>query len=331
MGLEAVDAVKAGLRGNPGVLDEFLKRFADVPVADFLDGLGERWHTETNSFKVHPGCAYIDAVIDATLALVRRYDIAADDVASVDVHASVFTLGMDARSAPFVDGQRSLVSTLSFSTPYNVAWAIIDRDLRPEHLTRPRIADERAWALAAKVRLHHDEALTIEALTSDAPMGAALKVAGRGAVRYVAKMIPRGGPRAAARTAASGARIAKAVLDAAKGGMPDLSQARKAVGARVEIRTTDGRRFSDEVHIAVGAAGSGDWKASRALMRDKFCACAARNVGDAKARAAADAIDEIERLDADELWTMIEANLSPAGARATPTRGRRPGERRAGT
>ena len=59
MGLDACDAARAGLLGPRDVLehpDGFLATFATVPLPDAVDlDLGRRWHTETLSFKVHPG------------------------------------------------------------------------------------------------------------------------------------------------------------------------------------------------------------------------------------------------------------------------------------
>ncbi len=326
MGTESVDAVRAGLRGNPRVLDGrrgFLSQAADVPLPEFLGGLGERWHTETNSFKVYPGCAYIDAVVDATLAIVRRYDVAAEDITEVDVHASILTIGMDLHSAPYLRGPESLVSTLSFSTPYNVACAIRDRDLRPEHLTRPKITDTATWELAGKVRLHHDEALTIAALTSDAPLGAALKLAGSGALRYVMKMAGarRGIPKP--RDAAAALRLARAVVAAGTGTIGDLSRAEKAVGARVRIRTGDGRSFTEEVRVPVGAAGSGDHAALRELMRAKYLAAAGPVCGDKRAAEAAGLVERLEELDAEAVETLLAACLRTGRRRATARRGGR--------
>lgn len=300
MGLEAVDAVRAGLRGNPAILEGrrgFLASFAEVPVPAFLEGLGERWHTETNSFKVYPACAYIDAVLDATLSLVRRHGIAPEAVEAVDVHASVFTVGMDAQSAPYLKGPDSLVPTLSFSTPYNVACAIRDGQLTPSHYTRPRIADAATWELASKVRVQYSAELTAEALLATAPVGAALRAAGSEALAYVQRM---GGDD----------DVVSAVERAADGEIPDLAQATKAVGATVRIATTDGRSLEETVKVPAGAAGSGDWKTIRGLMREKFVACATPVVGAEHAVEAADRIERLEELDAREVKRLIELNVS---------------------
>lgn len=297
MGLEAVDAVRAGLRGNAGILEGrrgFLASFADVPVPAFLEGLGERWHTETNSFKVYPACAYIDAVLDATLALVHTHDIAPGEVESVDVDASVFTVGMDAQSAPYLEGPHSLVPTLSFSTPYNVACAIRDRELVPEHYTRPRIADPATWELASRVRVHLSRELTTEALLATAPVGAALRAAGPAALDYIRRMGGDG-------------EVVSAVEAAADGEIPDLSRATKAVGATVRIATRRGS-FQETVEAPAGAAGSADPGTIRRLMREKFVACAATTVGAERAAEACDLVERLEELDVPDVRRLVALN-----------------------
>jgi hypothetical protein len=67
----------------------FLETFARIPVRTCLDGLGERWRTATDSIKIYPACGYLNAVLDATLSLVRAHDIAPGAVQSVAVLADI--------------------------------------------------------------------------------------------------------------------------------------------------------------------------------------------------------------------------------------------------
>lgn len=314
MGLESVDAVRAGLRGNSRVLDDprgFINTFAQVPMPEFLGGLGERWHTETNSFKLYPGCGYIDGIIDAVLFLVRRYALTAEQVESVDVYASLFAVGMAAHSAPYLRGAESLVSTLTFSIAYNVACAIIYHDLGPEHLTRAKIQDEQAWQLARRVKVHHDAYLSIGALKADIPVGAALRRAGRlQAFRFALglghKALGGGlGPRSLATKLLVACALAGA---AGKRGPLDFTRSEKRIGARVEIRTSDGRRLSKQVDIPAGFAGSGDWRSMRGLLREKLIKCASPNVAREAADEAADLVERLDDLKADGVRRLIDLN-----------------------
>ena len=316
MGLESVDAVKAGLRGNAAILDAprgFIATFAPMPVRECLDGLGERWHTTTNSIKPYPACGYLNAVLDATLSLVRNHDIDADTVASVEVHASLFTLGMDAHSAPYLDGAQSRISTLTFSTPYTVACAILHRDLSPDHLPRDRIADGRVWDLAKRVRVVHDMDHTIAALLADIPIGAAIKRArGKGALRL---LLGIGGARLAGKLLLQNplgfVRLLRALRKAAGSeDAPDFSRSTKALGATVKLRTTRGESFEESVAIPRGFAGSGGAESLRKIAREKYCRQAAGLIGDEKAAQAADLLERLEELGPDEVMQLVQLNCA---------------------
>ncbi len=317
MGLESVDAVRAGLHGNVGILDDddgFFSTFARLPVREFLDGLGERWHTATNSIKIYPACGYLNAVLDATVSLARTRDIDAAVVESVEVRASIFTIGMDARSAPHLQGPRSRISTLTFSTPYTVACALLDRDLSVEHLKRERIADPRIWALAKRVRIVHGMEHTVDALLADIPLGAALKRAPHiGALRF---LLGIGGARLAAKLALSEPlgflRLLRALAKVAGSEAgSDYSRSTKQLGASVRIRMANGEILEESVAIPRGFAGSGDWRAIRLLAREKYCAQAAPVVGLANALKAADLIDRLETLDANDVQRLVRLNCAP--------------------
>jgi hypothetical protein len=310
-----VDAVKAGLRGNVSILDGpqgFIDTFARIPVRECLEGLGERWHTATNSIKLYPACGYLNAVLDATLSLVRTNDIDAGAVESVEVRASIFTVGMDAHSSPYLEGARSRISTLTFSTPYTVACAILDRTLSVEHLKRERIADPRIWELAKKVRVVHDIEHTIGSVLADIPIGAAIKRArGVSALRILFAL---GGAGMAAklllRHPVGFFRLLAGLGKAAGSEAGDFSGSTKRLSASVRIRTTRGTIFEESVTIPRGFAGSGDWQALRALARQKYCAQAALVIGMANALKAADLIDHLEELEPHAVQRLVRLNCA---------------------
>ena len=317
MGLESVDAVQAGLRGNAAILEQrrgFIDTFARVPVREFLDGVGERWHTATHSIKLYPACGYLNAALDATLSLVRTHDIVPDDVESIEVRASIFTVGMDAHSSPYLDGERSLISTLTFSVPYTVASAILDRSLSPEHLTRDRIANPRVWELAKKVRVVHDMDHTIGSVLADIPIGAAIKRARRlGTLRL---LLGVGGAALAGKLLLSDPigtlRLLRALRKAAGTEQgTDFSRATKQLSATVRIHSTRGQRFEETVTIPRGFAGSADQSALRILAREKYCTQAAAVIGAANAAQAADLIDRLEQLEPGDVQRLVRLNCEP--------------------
>jgi 2-methylcitrate dehydratase PrpD len=273
VGMEAVDAVRAGLRAPHDPLDDpcgFFAKATRLPVRDFLDGLGERWHTETNSYKLYPVCGYLCAAVDATLDLVRGHDLSPCGIAAVDVFASIFTVGMDAHSAPYLDGPGSHVSTLTFSTPFVIASAILAHEFTPAQLKRDWIATPSIWALATRVRVRHDLTLTLDALTADIPIGAALRRIPRWKAALFALTLAR---TARLRNPWHIVRLVAGLARAAGERRPlDFRLSTKPMGARVTMRLTDGRVVSRAVSIPRGFAGSGD--DVRALMRWKLAAAA---------------------------------------------------------
>jgi len=314
-GMEAVDAVRAGLAAGADLLDDargFFDTHARVPVREFLGGLGERWHTETNSFKIYPVCGYLCSAIDATLDLIRLHDFAPEEVVSVDVWASLFTVAMDAHSAPYLDGPRSRISTLTFCTPFTVASAILARRFGPAQLKRAWIEDRPVWDLAARVRSRHDMALTLEALTADIPIGAALRRVSRAQAAAFAWSIAGTafGKAGRWRRPAQTLRLIE-VLAAAAGVRAPINSRRstKPIGARVEIRLANGHRLRRSVSIPRGFAGAdgsdSDGQTVRDLMREKFTTTAGSVIGTERAAEAAGMIENIERLSPAEIARLL--------------------------
>ncbi|HEV7767514.1 MAG TPA: MmgE/PrpD family protein [Thermoanaerobaculia bacterium] len=302
MGMEAVDAVRAGLAAQENLLDDprgFFAINARVPVRDFLGGLGERWHTETNSYKIYPVCGYLCSALDATLALVREENVSADDALSVEVSGSVFTVGMDAHSAPYLDGARSRIATLTFSTPFVIASAILAREFTPAQLKRSWIEEPRVWGLASRVRSVHDVALTVEALQADIPIGAALRRVGPlQAAGFAWHLAGQAFGRAGRiRRLRETLRLVRALAaSAGETGAMEFQLSTKPLGARVAIRVRDGRLLTRAVSIPRGFAGNPE--NARALMREKFLRCAGAVIGEGRAEEVVVKVETLEWLTA---------------------------------
>ena len=298
-GLDAVDAAAAGLRGAPDMLehpDGFLSRFATTPLPQAIDGLGERWHTETLSIKVHPGCAYIDAALDAALRLHPQVAARIDHIAGVSVAASIFTVGMEARSAPYVHGADSTVAALNFSTAYGVAVALLRGALTVDDFEPARLNDAAAWALARRVAVEHDPELSRRALLGAAPLGAALRMGGRHAAGWLA-----GGAGISEDEAAALIGPAEATFE----------DAEKAIGARVCVRFTDGEEITATVEIPEGAAGPDTRRRHRDIARRKFMDNAAPLLGDRSAAGAAAVVEALPDAGAGDVRRLIELLAAP--------------------
>ncbi len=327
-GMEAVDAVRAGLKAPPDPLDDprgFFATKASVPVRDFLGGLGERWHTETNSYKIYPVCGYLCSALDAALSLVAEHGFAAGEVESVEVWASLFTVGMDAHSAPYLDGPRSRVSTLTFSTPFVIASAILARKFTPEQLKRAWVEDPRVWELAGRVKSCHDIGLSLQALTADIPVGAALRRTKRWQAAAFGWSLARAAFGRWGRLRRPDTLRLVAGLAAAAGDRSplDFTRSTKPMGARVEIRLRDGRVLSHSVSIPhgfKGAAAGADGRGVRELMREKFVASATTALGPDRAASVAGLIEELEALspaDVSRLFDLACVAAAPAPANRT--------------
>lgn len=234
-GVQAAELAASGLRGSQEILEHpqgFVRTFSREPLFGAFGGLGRTWLSETLSFKIYPGCAYVHTLVDAILELVAGEPLDPDEVSRIRIGATPLTLGMDALSAPHLRGPQSSAVTLNFSVPYNAAAALIDRELTPRQFTRERIADHRLWALADRVELALDEEWTEKMNEAS---------------------LLRAGPRGFE-------------LDLPSA---DLQGFRMSFGARVEIELRGGRKLSHAVEVPRGAAGRPQ-REKRAAAIDKF-------------------------------------------------------------
>jgi 2-methylcitrate dehydratase PrpD len=293
LGLDACDAAAAGLSGPRDVLehpDGFLARFAAVPLPDAVTaGLGTRWHTETLSFKVHPGGPGLDAAVDCALDLHADLgSLDQDEVVEVVVTTSLYTILTEQKSAAYLDGRRSPVSALVFSTPYTLATTLLTGRLEASDFAEPAVADERRWQLAAKVRVEHDVDMTRDSLVCEVPFGEALRQAGDRAEHWLREV--------------GGQHLVDLVGPVAPPS-EDFRAARKATPARVVVRLKDGRTLERERTIPVGAAGDPSRDDSAALVRRKW-----RDV--AGPEHVADLALTLDDADADDVRRMLRDGLT---------------------
>jgi len=312
-GMEAVDAVRAGLKAAANPLDGpcgFFLGASRVPVREFLGGLGERWHTETNNYKFYPASGYLSAAIEATLELVNRNEIRPDEIASVTVESSLFTVGMDRHSAPYLRGPASCISTLTFSTPFTIASAILAREFGPNHLKRSWIQRPDLWELASRITCSHDFDLTLAAMTADIPIGAALRRVKRwqaAAFGLHAMAMAYGKIRRWSRLSTYRLMMALAKAAGDQGPM-SFKNSIKPMGARVTIRMKDGRVMQKKVAIPKGFRGAAmDDLSLRGLLRDKFLSSAEIVIGRTKALQTMVLIEELEALMPSDVAQLIQA------------------------
>lgn len=293
-GLDACDAARAGLVGQSDILehpDGFLANFSSVPLPDAVDlDLGGRWHTETLSFKVHPGGPGLDAAVDCARELHQMLGpVRVEDLAEVVVTTSMYTLLVDQKAAEFIDTERSPVSALVFCTPYAVATTLLTGDLTAADFALPAVADPLRWQLAAKVRLEHDSQMTRESLLSEAPFGEALRQAG---------------PRAAKWLEEVGGQWLVELIGELPPPAPTFQTATKATPARLTLRMTNGQEHCRGLSIPRGAIGPELRMEHAAIVRDKF-------LGTGGDTAVADVAAALPSASTGEVRDMLERALPP--------------------
>ena len=106
LGVQAAELAAGGLHGSGDVF-EGDHGFAATVGGPLLDGafggFGSVWLTDMLSYKIYPGCAYIDACIDCILSSTREHHLDARRVQAVHIAAGPLTLRMDALSAPYIE------------------------------------------------------------------------------------------------------------------------------------------------------------------------------------------------------------------------------------
>ena len=258
--MDACDAAAAGLRGAPDIIehaDGFLAQFATVPLPQAVaKGLGRRWHTETLSFKMHPGGPGIDAAVDCAAEIHQAIGpLRVQDVEEIVVEASLYTLFAGRRAATYVNGPGSPLGALVLDVPYPVATTLLTGGFGVDDFSSPAVDDAVRWELAGRVRLEHDTETTRELFLSDAPFGEAVREAGEASAPWL-----RG----------FGGDALVDLLGPLRADGRDFSRSTKATGARVTVRLTGGRTVTRSRLIPVGAAGP-DTRANHSQMvQDKF-------------------------------------------------------------
>jgi 2-methylcitrate dehydratase PrpD len=171
-GVYAADLAANGFRAPIEVFDEAgaLERLgASAPMPELFRSLGNVWLTETLGYSVYPCCVYVNTALDCVLALLRQHNIDARKIRGITVNAGPAALEMNRQVTPFLNGAETMPSALNFSVAYNVAAALIDKELSPRQLTRDRIKDPAIWELAGKVSLGVDDDATRDAEARSLP------------------------------------------------------------------------------------------------------------------------------------------------------------------
>jgi 2-methylcitrate dehydratase PrpD len=171
-GARAALLAAQGVRGPLGVVEDprgLLRHLSFAARPRMLEGLGSVWLTDTLAYKPYPGCAYLQAAVDAAL----RSGVEADDVYEIEVAAGYLTVAMER-----LGESAGLVPVgVNFSAARSVAIALVAGRLTHEELApgwlAPRATElER---LAGRVRVRHDWDLTLRTIRGVIDAGASIR------------------------------------------------------------------------------------------------------------------------------------------------------------
>lgn len=282
LGVQAAELAANGLRGAPDIIESehgMLAVFSPQPLLGAYEGFGKVWLSDTLCFKVYPGCAYIDTTIDCVLGLSRQHSIDGRKVRAVHVAAGPLTLGMEALAQPYVKGPDTLPVTLNFTVGYNVAAALMDKELTARQFARERIRDAATWNLANRVHLTLDEAM-----------------AQRLRERALVKTVHEEGRE-------------RYLLDLAA---LDLGGFKMSFGARVRIEMEDGRSFEAEQEVPLGGAGR-PFDERRKAVEDKFRRETRYTLRKEKMERAIDLVLHLEQANSAQLRELVRLCCSERG------------------
>jgi hypothetical protein len=171
-GAQAALLAAEGVDGPLEVIEDrrgLLTHFAFVPRPAMLGALGGVWLTDTLAFKPLPGCAYLQAAVDAMLGA----GVEAREIAGVTIEAGYLTLTMEAL------GKRAGLRPVgvTFSAALSVAVAALAGRLTHRELAPAWLADHRTEIaeLAGRIELRHDWDLTLETVRGASAGGASLR------------------------------------------------------------------------------------------------------------------------------------------------------------
>jgi 2-methylcitrate dehydratase PrpD len=280
--LDACDAAAAGMSSMGSILDGadgVLAQISPNPMPETVVAqLGRRWHTDTLSFKRFPGSMYLQAAFECAERLHGRLGADASSIRNVVVHASILTVMLDKKVAPFTHNGRTAVSAVTFSLGYGVAALLLNGALGPEDYATPALDEADRWTLARKVRVVEDRDLTKRMIGATAPLGEVLRQAGGRAAESVEILCSAGGRFAFLLHVPLVRNVLKPLIAArvrarlATLGPPadTFENATMAIGARVEVELANGEVVTEECDVAIGMAGPATKRDHSAITREKF-------------------------------------------------------------
>ncbi|MCP4871039.1 MAG: MmgE/PrpD family protein [Proteobacteria bacterium] len=210
-GWRAAELAEAGLDGPLDLLEDgsdLLQVLADGrPMAGWLTGIGSAWLTQTLTFKMVPGCAYLGSAVETASDLLSEFQgLAAADVLRIDVDGGLLTAAMErllGGPGLAADGTAAPLQPIgvNFSVARSLALLFARGSLGPRDLTLEGVADgvRKAGTLSRRIHVHHDWRMTLtawDALKTGMGIDRLLSGLGPSALLAAASRSRRGPPQA---------------------------------------------------------------------------------------------------------------------------------------
>ncbi|GGK17500.1 MmgE/PrpD family protein [Salinarimonas ramus] len=155
IGLTVWDLVAAGFTGEADGVGTVYGTIAaeDWRPDEMTAELGTRWEIARNYFKRHACCRYNHAALDALAKITGESDVAPDDVERVEVDTYVW-------AAQLASPEPHNMLAAKFSLPFSIATTLVHGAATVDAFREPARNDARVSALAKRVVVREDEALT---------------------------------------------------------------------------------------------------------------------------------------------------------------------------
>lgn len=152
--------------------------------------LGEDYNIMDVSFKPFPTCRYLHSALEATMNVIREYDIEIDKIERIVIR----TISAVCRS-PFDNYDPKTLLNAQFSAPYSIAVSIYGIQTGPEWFVEENLRSSEILELAEKVELIRDTAADKAFFGTPSNLMATAEVHTKGKIYNNAITIPKGDPR----------------------------------------------------------------------------------------------------------------------------------------
>ncbi|UCH32675.1 MAG: MmgE/PrpD family protein [Candidatus Bathyarchaeota archaeon] len=158
VGILAALLAAEGIKGSSEIIEGYCKGMVGKPnLQRVTQNLGKKYEIMETYLKPYTSCRHTHGAIEATLKLVREFDLKPSDIE--DVIVKIYNAAHRIVGIRYPNVNSSFVD-VQFSIPYTVAAAITDRAVGLDQISEDRIKDPRIHELAKKVKTIEDPELT---------------------------------------------------------------------------------------------------------------------------------------------------------------------------